>query len=39
MEAYNHKLMEMIDKQYLKTPFYGSRKMVKYLTRDEKVIK
>ncbi|MCL0051805.1 IS3 family transposase, partial [Thermodesulfovibrionales bacterium] len=22
MDAYNHKLMEMIDRQYLKTPFY-----------------
>jgi putative transposase len=34
MDAYNHKLMEMIDKQYLKTPFYGSRKMVIYLTSE-----
>jgi putative transposase len=34
MDAYNHKLMEMIDKQYLKTPFYGSRKMVVYLTSE-----
>ncbi len=34
MEAYNHKLMEMIDKQYLRTPFYGSRKMVVYLKRE-----
>ncbi|MCL0040586.1 IS3 family transposase [Thermodesulfovibrionales bacterium] len=34
MDAYNHKLMEMIDKQYLKTPFYGSRKMAIYLTNE-----
>lgn len=34
MDEYNHKLMEMIDKQYLKTPFYGSRKMVVYLTSE-----
>jgi putative transposase len=34
MDAYNHKLMETIDKQYLKTPFYGSRKMVIYLTSE-----
>ena len=34
IDAYNHKLMEMIDKQYLKTPFYGSRKMVVYLTSE-----
>ena len=34
MDAYTHKLMEMIDKQYLKTPFYGSRKMVIYLTSE-----
>jgi len=34
MDAYNHKLMEMIDRQYLKTPFYGSRKMVIYLTNE-----
>ena len=27
-------LMEMIDKQYLKTPFYGSRKMLIYLTSE-----
>ncbi len=26
--AYNLKLMSLIDKQYLETPFYGSRKMV-----------
>ncbi|MCL0033693.1 IS3 family transposase, partial [Thermodesulfovibrionales bacterium] len=34
MDAYNHKLMEMIDKQCLKTPFYGSRKMAIYLTNE-----
>ncbi len=34
MDTFNHKLMEMIDKQYLKTPFYGSRKMVVYLTSE-----
>ena len=38
MDSYNHKLMEMIDKQYLKTPFYGSRKMVVYLTSEEYLI-
>ncbi|MCL0086559.1 IS3 family transposase [Thermodesulfovibrionales bacterium] len=34
MDAYNHKLMEMIDRQYLKTPFYGSREMAIYLTNE-----
>jgi len=34
MDSFNHKLMEMIDKQYLKTPFYGSRKMVVYLRSE-----
>src|SRR5690606_5824558 len=28
----NLHLMRMIDEQYLKTPFYGHRKMTKYLT-------
>ncbi len=31
---YNLMLMDLIDKQYLKTPFYGSRKMVALLERD-----
>jgi putative transposase len=34
MGTYNHKLMEMIDRQYLKAPFYGSRKMVIYLASE-----
>ncbi len=29
--AYNLKLMSLIDKQYLETPFYGSRKMAAHL--------
>ncbi len=32
MSDYNVELMELIDKQYMKTPFYGSRKMVIYLS-------
>lgn len=32
--SYNLKLMELIDRQYLKTPFYGSRKMVAYLSEE-----
>ena len=28
---YNLELMDLIDKKYLETPFYGSRKMVAYL--------
>ena len=31
---YNLDLMELIDKQYLKTPFYGSRRMVAHLGRQ-----
>ncbi len=31
MDPYNLMLMDLIDRQYLKTPFYGSRKMVIYL--------
>ncbi len=27
-------LMNLIDKQYLKTPFYGSRSMTKHLKRE-----
>ncbi|MCH7816646.1 MAG: transposase, partial [Proteobacteria bacterium] len=26
--------MEIIDKQYLKTPWYGSRQLVRHLKRD-----
>jgi putative transposase len=34
----NLKLMKMIDKQYLKTPFYGSRRMTSWLNiNDEEV--
>lgn len=31
MDAYNLELMDLLDRQYLKTPFYGSRKMTAYL--------
>ena len=31
VDAYNLELMDLIDRQYLQTPFYGSRKMVAYL--------
>jgi putative transposase len=31
----NLKLMKMIDRQYLKTPFYGSRRMAAWLSREE----
>lgn len=34
IDHYSLKLMELIDKQYLKTPFYGSRKMVVYLASE-----
>lgn len=27
----NHELMELIDKQYLETPFYGVPRMTEYL--------
>lgn len=30
----NLKLMRLIDEQYLKTPFYGSRQMARYLRRE-----
>ncbi len=30
----NLKLMRMIDEQYLRTPFYGSRQMARYLRRQ-----
>lgn len=33
MDEYNLELMDLIDKQYLDTPFYGSRKMVAVLKR------
>ena len=33
VDDYNLHLMELIDKQYTKTPFYGSRKMTAYLKR------
>ena len=32
------KLMEVIDKQYLKTPWYGSRQLVRHLKRDGHMI-
>lgn len=32
--ALNLKLMRLIDEQFLKTPFYGSRQMARYLTRQ-----
>lgn len=31
LDSYNLKLTDLIDNQYLKTPFYGSRKMMVYL--------
>lgn len=31
MDAYTLRLMDLIDKQYMETPFYGSRKMLAYL--------
>ena len=31
---FNQQLMHLIDRQYLKTPFYGSRQMVNYLRRQ-----
>ncbi len=31
MDSYNLELMDKIDEQYLKTPFYGSRKITVYL--------
>lgn len=34
IDHYSLRLMELIDKQYLKTPFYGSRKMVVYLASE-----
>ncbi len=34
MDTYNLKIMEMIDKQYLKRPSYGSRKMVVHLASE-----
>ena len=33
--ALNLKLMKLIDEQFLKTPFYGSRQMTKYLKRQD----
>jgi len=30
----NLKLMRLIDEQFLKTPFYGSRQMARYLSRE-----
>lgn len=33
MSEYNLKLMDLLDKQYTKTPYYGSRKMTKLLIR------
>ena len=31
MDEYNLELMDLIDRQYLKTPFYGSRRMSAHL--------
>ena len=31
--AYNLKLMRLIDEQYTRTPFYGSRRMTEWLRR------
>lgn len=33
MDEYNTRLMNLIDEQYNRTPFYGSRKMTKWLGR------
>ncbi len=30
-DPYDRQLMELLDQQYLKTPFYGSRKMTRWL--------
>lgn len=32
--AFNLKLMRLIDEQWLKTPFFGSRRMARYLGRE-----
>jgi putative transposase len=34
VDAYNLKLMKLLDEQYTKTPFYGSRKFAKWLARN-----
>lgn len=34
IDGYSLELMKLLDKQYLKTPFYGSRKMVIYLNNE-----
>ena len=34
MDTYSHNLMETIDRQYLKTPFYGTKEMVIYLAME-----
>lgn len=34
MSDYNLDLMDMIDKQYLETPFYGSRRMTAFLNNE-----
>jgi putative transposase len=36
--AENPRLMRLIDEQYLKTPFYGSRRMVAFLNRRGEVV-
>jgi len=33
VDPYNLKLMHLIDEQYTKTPFYGSRRMTKTLKK------
>jgi putative transposase len=33
VDSYNLSLMQLIDEQYTKTPFYGSRKMTEYLKK------
>jgi putative transposase len=32
--ALNHELMTMIDKQFMETPWYGSRQMARHLVRE-----
>jgi len=37
-DSYNRFLMRLIDEQYTKTPFYGSRKMTAHLQREGRVV-
>jgi len=37
-EAYNEQLMRLVDEQYMRTPFYGVRRMTEYLRRQRQVV-